>query len=107
VLISTHLKICTNKTSVAEVSKQEPLDQTENFSLDNPIEFDPSRMLTISQDLGTTNVPLFTHNCKIKNELDTLIFDNGNQKNIVSRDLVQGLHLPTTSHMAPYHLSCV
>jgi len=41
-------------------------------------------ILMITNELGTYNVPMFTHNFPIKYELDNLILDNGRQKNLVS-----------------------
>jgi len=52
-------------------------------------------------------VPLFTHNCQIKNSLALLIMDNGSQKNLVSQELVDRLKLTTTPHPKPYHLGWV
>jgi hypothetical protein len=37
----------------------------------------------ISNELETCNIPWFTHNCDIKDELDTLILDKKIQKNVV------------------------
>jgi hypothetical protein len=53
------------------------------------------------------NVPLFTHNYQIKDELATLILDNDNQRNMISQQLVQHLQLPTTPHPDPYKLGWV
>ena len=50
---------------------------------------------------------MFTHNCQIKHELDTLILDNGSQKNLIAQDLVQSLQLQTTPHREPYQLGWV
>jgi hypothetical protein len=51
-----------------------------------------------------SRVAMFTHNCQIKHELDTLILDNERQNNLISQDLIQRLQLPTTLHPEPYHL---
>jgi len=50
---------------------------------------------------------LFTKKCQIKHELDMLILENGNQKNLISEDLVQHLQLAATPHPDPYKLGCV
>jgi hypothetical protein len=36
-----------------------------------------------------------------------LIIDNGNQKNLLAKYLVNQLNLPTTSHPSPYQLGQV
>jgi len=77
----------TNKTQFTEVEcLHSPLPPIV-VSLDNPIEADPSLILMTANEAKTSIVPLFTHNCQIKNELATLILDNGSQKNIVAHDL--------------------
>lgn len=72
------------------------------FSLNNPTKLNPSIILMNNNETNTPIAPLFTHNCQIKNELVSLILNNGSQKNIVAQDLVQCFKLPTTPHLAPY-----
>ena len=52
---------------------------TETISLENPTEVDPSLILITQPASGRPNIPLVTHNYQIKNELSTLILNNGNQ----------------------------
>lgn len=43
----------------------------------------------------------------MKDQLATIILDNGSYKNIVSKAFVERLKLPTTPHPSPYHLGWV
>ena len=71
--------IHTNKTLMAEVNTTDFHDLTETISLNNPTEVDPSLILITQPASGRPNIPLVTHNYQIKNELSTLILNNGNQ----------------------------
>jgi hypothetical protein len=94
--------IHTNQTLFAEVAQPNSSDHPEIVSLDNPTEVDPSLILMTTNELDVSNIPLFTHNCHIKHELDTLILDNGSQMNLIAQNLVTRLNLPTTLHPTPY-----
>ena len=50
---------------------------------------------------------ILNHNCQIKDQLATIILDNESQKNLITRDFVQHMQLPTTPHPSPYHLGWV
>ena len=71
------------------------------------MEIYPSLNLMTTPELGCTNIPLFTHNFQIKNELTTLILDNDSQNNMISKYLVQHLQLPNTPHPNPYQIGWV
>ncbi|XP_074298776.1 uncharacterized protein LOC141629708 [Silene latifolia] len=47
---------------------------------------------------------LFHSYCKVNNQICTLIVDSGSCTNVVSRDLVDNLKLPTKNHLKPYKL---
>ncbi|XP_074305713.1 uncharacterized protein LOC141640935 [Silene latifolia] len=47
---------------------------------------------------------LFHSRCKVNNQICTLIVDSGSCTNVVSRDLVDNLKLPTKNHPKPYKL---
>jgi hypothetical protein len=96
-----------HQTLFAEATPTEFPEQPEIISLTNPTEVDPSLILMTTPEPNRHNVPLFTHNCQIKNDLTTLILDNGSQRNMISQELVQHLQLPTTPHPDPYHLGWV
>jgi hypothetical protein len=91
----------------ADIPPTEIPEQPEMISLNNPIEENPSLILMTTLEPGHTNIPLFTHDFKIRHELTTLVLENRNQKNHVSKDLVQHLQLPTTPHPDPYQLVLV
>jgi len=59
------------------------------------------------EDPNSATQPLFTHNCQIKNSLALLIMENGNQKKLISQELVNCLHLITTPCPNPHHLGWV
>jgi hypothetical protein len=102
------LKIATPiRTLFAEATPTEFPEKPEIISLTNPTKVDPSLILMTTPEPNLHNVPLFTHNCQIKNDLATLILDNGSQRNLISQELVQHLQLPTTPHPDPYHLGWV
>jgi hypothetical protein len=58
-------------------------------------------------EINRHSIPLFTHNCQIKNDLTTLILDNVRQNNMISQELVEHMQLPTTQHLDPYQLGWV
>ena len=98
----------TPKTLLTEAT---PLLNEDNVSeepieLDNPTEVDPS-LLLMTTETTNSSIPLFTHNCQIKQAMATLILDNGSQRNLVSQELVNKLHLPTHRHPSPYQLGWV
>jgi len=64
--------------------------------LTNPIELDLSLILLTSTAQTQFPIPLFSHQCQIKNALATFILDNGSQKNLISEDLTRRLSLHTT-----------
>ncbi|XP_074278064.1 uncharacterized protein LOC141601669 [Silene latifolia] len=47
---------------------------------------------------------LFHSRCKVNNQLCNLIVDSGSYTNVVSRELVDNLNLPTKNHPKPYKL---
>ncbi|XP_074302919.1 uncharacterized protein LOC141637254 [Silene latifolia] len=47
---------------------------------------------------------LFHSRCKVNNQIYTFIFDSGSCTNVVCRDLVDNLKLPTKNHPKPYKL---
>jgi len=93
-----------NKTRFIEVEKKISATSLVIVSLENPTKVNPSLILMTTNESGTSIAPLFTHNCQIKHDLVTLIFDNGSQKNLVAQGLVHRLSLPTTPQPNPYQL---
>ena len=83
------------------------MEDNEEVPLDNPTEVDPSLILMNTDDKNSSIQPLFTHNFQIKNSLALLIMDNGNQKKLVSEELVDHVQLTTTPHPKPCHLGWV
>jgi hypothetical protein len=77
--------------------------RNQKSSLTNPTEVDPSLILMTTPKPNHHNVPLFTHNCQIKDELATLILDNDSQRNLISQDFIQ--HLQTPHHPTPRSIS--
>ncbi|XP_074305174.1 uncharacterized protein LOC141640187 [Silene latifolia] len=47
---------------------------------------------------------LFHSRCKVNNEICNLVVDSGSCTNVISRDLVDRLKLPTKTHPKPYNL---
>jgi len=83
-----------------------PIDDTLYVVLlENPTELDTSLNLTTRHNSTMQSLPLFTHNCHVKDIIAIIILDNGSQKNRVSSNLVQRFNLPTTPHPNPYHLA--
>jgi hypothetical protein len=97
----------TNKALLTEHTAPQPIEDNEEVSLENPTEVDPSLILMSTEDPNSSTQPLFTHNCQIKNSLALLIMDNGSQKNLVSQELINCLHLVTAPHPNPYHLGWI
>jgi hypothetical protein len=88
-----------------KIASTKSIANPEVVSFDNPTKSNPSLILMETNELGTSTIPLFTHNFHIKHELATLIMDNDSQNNLISQALVQFLQLPTTSH--PTHTNLV
>jgi hypothetical protein len=73
-----------NKTLFTEVTQSDSRGPPEVVSLKNPIEVDPSLIMTTTNEHNTSYVPMFTHNFQTKHELATLILDNGSQTNLIT-----------------------
>ena len=80
VLINLH----PHKTLFTQVEQPNATAPLPVVSLKNPTEVDLSLILMTTNATNTSVMPLFTHDCLIKYEFDTLILDNGSQKNLVS-----------------------
>jgi hypothetical protein len=108
---STHCLAIKNshphQTLFVEATPTEFFEQPKIIYLTNPTEVDTSLILMTTLEPNLHNVLLFTHNCQIKNDIATLILDNGSKKNLISQELFQHLQLPTTLHPNPYHLGWV
>jgi hypothetical protein len=59
--------------------------QPKVISLTNPTKADLALILMTMPEPSHHNIPLFTHNYQIKNELTTLILDNKNKNNLISQ----------------------
>jgi hypothetical protein len=91
----------------AKATPTDFLEKPKFISLTNTTEVDPALILMILQEPGCHNVPLFTHNCQIKNELATLSLDNDSKMNLISQELVQHQQLPPTPDPHTHHLGWV